>query len=162
MTPRKNSTEIQGIETATLHQEQFNIANQKLFSQFGFDEMKSSLDSLILGWLGSELNFDTPHERAKTFDFFNKSLMLFQIIDKDFYTKEKKEIPIKIFNQIFDNNPDYKSVKKYFNNTMTAFLDSQIANNHLIRNEVYFRTEEIQKYFKRMLKINKKTVENIN
>lgn len=161
MQTEKRSKAVQGIElTKEQMNEQFNIATKELFSWFSYDEIKPSIDNLLLGWIGSDLfELEKKPERVTTLDFFNKLLLYFQKIDSEYISiADSKEIKIEWFNEFLTSNFDhnYKDIKKYFKLTLRCFLEDDISDDNLLRNDVIYRVEFLQKYFKKIYKIKQK------
>ncbi len=150
----KNSKEVQG--TATAQQEQFNIANNKLFSYFGYSNIKKQTNNLLLGLVRSE-NFYlcSDQSRVAIFDFFIKSSIFLERAEKEFISLEK-EVPFYLLNEIVNSTiaHDYKSVKKHFKETTNFFLDTDFANDKNLRSDVLYVVGKIEKYFKKVYKIN--------
>ena len=109
----QNSKEAQGVRTAQQLQEQFNIATLDLFSNFDYDDIKPSIDYLLLGWIGSDI-FDQLNQpkRMATLDFFTRLLDYFEKAEKE--KNNQSEIKINLFTETINLNfnHQYKDVKK--------------------------------------------------
>lgn len=154
MTPEKKSERVQSTElTKEQINEQFNIATKQLFTWFSYDEIKPSIDNLLLGWIGSSY-FELKESNAvKIFDFFNKSTLFFRLADNSI--NSTNEINIEFFNDIMHSNfeHDYKSVKKYFKHTLNFFLEENIADDNELRNDVLYKIKGLKKYCKTIYRL---------
>lgn len=158
MQTERTSKKVQGTElTKEQMNEQFNIATKELFSQFSYEDIKPSIDNLLLGWIGSDF-FELRYSSKKgveIFDFFNKLLIFVQKAELKYDLAEKEEVSISwgydFFNSTFDQN--YKDVKKYFKLTLLYFLENEFSDDNLRRNDVLYKVESMQKYLKKIYKI---------
>lgn len=155
----KNSKEAQGVRTAQQLQEQFNIATLDLFSNFDYDDIKPSIDYLLLGWIGSDI-FDQLNQpkRMATLDFFTRLLDYFEKAEKE--KNNQSEIKINLFTETINLNfnHQYKDVKKYLKETFSMFLHSSLSNEIDIRTDVVYRVEVLQEYLKKVYKITRQII----
>lgn len=154
MRQTKNSKEVQG--TGIAKQEQFNIANQKLFSYFDYAEIKQSYNNLLIGWISSDfIETSNKEKRIEILDFFLKSLTFIETIEKDYFL-QKKEVPLSLYKNVLQifSNYNFSKIKKYFNEISMFFLQSNIANDKDKRISTIYNLMIIKRYFKAIHNIN--------
>lgn len=159
MRQTKNSKEVQG--TGIAKQEQFNIANQNLFSYFGYSDLKENYNNLFIGWVSSDfIETDSKEFRIEILDFYLKTLSFIEKAEID-YISQNKEIPLILYKEILlaYSDQNFNKIKKYFNKMLISFSQSEIANKKEIRDDVFYSLRIVKRYFKAVCKIfaNNKT-----
>lgn len=152
------SSTTQGCEFS---QSDLTTITKDFFSNFDFIDLKKYTDNLLLGWIASSY-FDYPDERdrCEIFTFFTNSLTYFSKIEK--LNDLNKEISLDLFTTIINKdrvNSDV-DVRKYLNRTLKWFLESHIADDNTVRNDVIYSVYALKLYFKDAYKIINKDLQS--
>ena len=140
--------------TELLKQKKFNQATEHFYQNFNDRNAKSTISKLLIGFVGSELLESIPKdERIRIFDFFENILAFAELVRnaKD----EGKTVEILQFETILNQSfpTSKKDVNRFIKQAFTNFIDSEIANDYLIRSDVAYKIETLTKCCNKFYKI---------
>ena len=144
-----NNTQTLCVE---LSSEQFfklqEITND-LVDKFTPDNLKIGIFHFLTGWIGDDnLENLSSKERQDIFKFFIEITSHYEFCHSLYVKRENLAYGVESFYFIFELG--LKKAKKYFKETMKAFLFSTLANDKPLRSDVLYYLEVIEDYVKKV------------
>lgn len=152
----KTITAVQCTSVTNAKQlEQFNVATNKLFQSIGYEDIKPSIDNLLLGWITHDfIGMSESSERSNIFIFFKNLCTHLEAAEISNKKLEDELIPINCYDLFFEFNK--KQINEFLDTTLKHFLCTELANDISIRSDVYYLYLDIKEYVNKVLRAKNK------
>lgn len=155
----QNSNTIPAVQSTSVTNakqlEQYNIATQELFIGYDYQDIKPSIEKMLLGWIGSEyLDQTNCNERLNIYSFFQELSKHIESSGLQISQTENKTISIETY--LLFSAYSKKQVNSFFDEVIYNYLCNEIANDNASRSDVVYYTYSIRKYLNEIFKLKKK------
>ncbi len=135
--------------------EQYNIATQELFIGYDYQDIKPSIEKMLLGWISSEhLDQTNCNERLKIYSFFQE--LSEHIENSGNQITQTKDKTISIETYFLFSAYSKNQMNSFFDEVIYNYLCNDIANDNSSRSDVVYYTYSIRKYLNEIFKLKKK------